>query len=99
MEPIIFKVFDKFKDAPLIGLEYIVEIIHGPNVDPTYECLLCKTSLKASDVISCVISAKHRLKYLVSHVYFMFHPHFELLRNHTLVKFLSQIKFKTIVAK
>ena len=73
LEPIIFKVFDKFKDAPLIGLEYIVEIIHGPNVDPTYECLLCKTSLKSSDVISCVISAKHRLKYLVSYVKFMSH--------------------------
>jgi hypothetical protein len=27
-EPIIFKLFDKFKDAPLIGLEYLVEIIH-----------------------------------------------------------------------
>ena len=65
-EPIIFKVFDQFREAPLIGLEYIVEIIHGPNVDPTYECLLCKTTLRANDVLSCVISAKHRLNYLVS---------------------------------
>merc|ERR1712012_633750 len=63
-EPIIFKVFDQFREAPLIGLEYIVEIIHGPNVDPTYECLLCKTTLRANDVLSCVISAKHRLNYL-----------------------------------
>ena len=65
-QPIIFKVFDKFDDAPLLGLEYLVEIIHGPNVDPSYECLLCRTKLVAHDVISCVISAKHRLKYLVS---------------------------------
>ena len=65
-EPIIFKLFDKFKDAPLIGLEYLVEIIHGPNVDPTYENLLTKNTLNAKDVISDVVSAKHRLKYLVS---------------------------------
>jgi hypothetical protein len=65
-EPIIFKLFDKFKDAPLLGLEYLVEIIHGPNVDPTYECLLCRTTLESKDVISCVVSARHRLKYLVS---------------------------------
>lgn len=63
-EPIIFKLFDKFKDAPLIGLEYLVEIIHGPNVDPTYENLLTKTTLNAKDVISDVVSARHRLKYL-----------------------------------
>lgn len=63
-QPIIFKIFDKFDDAPLLGLEYLVEIIHGPNVDPSYECLLCRTKLAANDVISCVISAKHRLKYL-----------------------------------
>ena len=65
-EPIIFKVFDQFREAPLIGLEYIVEIIHGPNVDPTYECLLCRTTLRANDVLSDVISAQHRLNYLVS---------------------------------
>ena len=63
-EPIIFELFDKFKDVPLIGLEYLVEIIQGPNVDPTYECLLCKTTLESKDVISCVVSARHRLKYL-----------------------------------
>jgi len=63
-EPVIYRLFDKFREAPLIGIEYIVEIIHGPNVDPSYECLLCKTSLDSKDVISDVISAKHRLKYL-----------------------------------
>ena len=64
-EPVIYRLFDKFKEAPLIGLEYIVEIIHGPNVDPTYENLLTKTSLDSKDVISSLISAEHRLKYLV----------------------------------
>ena len=63
-EPVIYRLFDKFKEAPLIGIEYIVEIIHGPNVDPTYECLLCHKSLDSKDVISCIISAKHRLNYL-----------------------------------
>ncbi len=68
-EPIIFKLFDKFKDAPLMGLEYLVEVIHGPNVDPTYECILCRTTLTAKDVISDVVSARHRLKYLVSSLF------------------------------
>ena len=63
-EPVIYRLFDKFKEAPLIGIEYIVEIIHGANVDPSYECLLCHKSLESKDVISCVISAKHRLRYL-----------------------------------
>jgi len=63
-EPVIYRLFDKFKEAPLIGIEYIVEIIHGANVDPSYECLLCCKSLDSKDVISCLISAKHRLKYL-----------------------------------
>jgi len=63
-EPIIYKLFDNFKEAPLVGLEYLVEIINGPNVDPTYECLLCQTTLDAKEVISCICSAKHRLKYL-----------------------------------
>lgn len=63
-EPIIYKVLDKFKDAPLIGLEYLVEIIHGPNAEPTYECLLCCTCLDSQGVISCMVSAKHRLRYL-----------------------------------
>ena len=63
-EPIICELFNE--DFPLIGLEYLVEIIQGPNADRTYECLLCQTTLESKDVISCVVSARHRLKYLVS---------------------------------
>ena len=65
-EPVIFKILDKFKEVPLIGLEYIVEVIHGPSTDPTYECLLCNTKFDSSGVVSDVVSAFHRLKYLVS---------------------------------
>ncbi len=65
-EPVIFQILDKFKEAPLIGLEYVVEIIHGPSVDPSYECLLCNTRFDSSGVVSDVVSASHRLKYLVS---------------------------------
>jgi hypothetical protein len=79
-EPIIFELFDKFKDVPLIGLEYLVEIIQGPNVDPTYECLLCKTTLESKDVISCVVSARHRLKYLEK-FYSTAHKKFDLEPN------------------
>ena len=63
-EPVIYQILDKFKDAPLIGLEYLVEIIHGVGIDPTYECLLCMTVLDGKGVISDMVSARHRLKYL-----------------------------------
>ena len=77
-EPTIFKLFDKFKDVPLIGIEYLVEIIHEP--DRTYECLLCMTTLDSKDVISDVGSAKHRLKYLEK-FYSTAHKKFDLEPN------------------
>ena len=60
----ISQILENFNDAPLIGLEYLVEIIHKPNVEPTYECLLCMATLETKDVISDVVTARHRLKYL-----------------------------------
>ena len=77
-EPIICELFNE--DVPLIGLEYLVEIIQGPNVDRTYECLLCKTTLESKDVISCVVSARHRLKYLEK-FYSTAHQKFDLEPN------------------
>ncbi len=64
--PVILRALDKYQEAPLVGLEYLVEIIHGPNVDPTYECLLCMSSFNVREVMEDLLSAKHRLRYLVS---------------------------------
>ena len=65
-EAAIQRLLDEFKEAPLIGIEYLVEVIgSGPKSDPTYRCELCNTTLTHGGVISCLISAAHRLNYLV----------------------------------
>ena len=64
-EAAIQQMVDDFKEAPLIGIEFIVEIL-VPNADPIYKCELCCTTLTAKTVISDLISSAHRLKYLVS---------------------------------
>ena len=63
-EAAIVKMLGEFTEAPLVGIEYLVEILI-PNLDPIYKCELCNTTLSADTVVSCLISAAHRLKYLV----------------------------------
>ena len=59
---------DDFRDAPLIGIEYLVEIVEGDRGElgkPSYRCELSSTVLKeADDVVPYLVSANHRLNYL-----------------------------------
>lgn len=55
---------DQFNDSPLVGLEYIVEIVCA-NSPPKYHCFLCDRDFEAFNLISDVLSAEHRFEYLV----------------------------------
>eukprot|EP00094_Tigriopus_californicus_P012109 TCALIF_11701-PB protein Name:"Similar to CG7065 Uncharacterized protein CG7065 (Drosophila melanogaster)" AED:0.08 eAED:0.08 QI:4647/1/0.93/1/0.71/0.66/15/0/864 len=54
---------DQFMDSPLVGLEYIVEIVCA-NSPPKYHCFLCDRDFQAFNLISDVLSAEHRFEYL-----------------------------------
>ena len=66
--PKIQAMLNEFNDAPVIGLEFILEIVNdvSTNPPPSYHCLLCNKSLESAGLISDVISAEHRIAYLVS---------------------------------
>ena len=57
---------DAYKELPIIGLEYLVEISGSRHDDPVFKCLLCDTTLNEETVISDVTSTDHRLAYLVT---------------------------------
>jgi hypothetical protein len=62
---------DKYRDAPLVGIEFIVEVAPSANADgeddePAYHCFLCDRPTDVVGLIPCIISAEHRLAYLVS---------------------------------
>ena len=60
----ISSLLKQYKAAPLIGLEYIVEIV-GEKGEPDYACLLCKFECKTRELMYHLLSAHHRLFYLV----------------------------------
>ena len=63
-EPLIKETLDRFREAPLIGVEYIVEILI-PRNEPMYKCMICKNTFDAAGIVADLVSANHRLKYLV----------------------------------
>lgn len=60
---LITNLLAKFREAPLIGLEYIVEILNQDQ-DPIYKCLLCSSKHDVKGIVGDLVSAKHRLTYL-----------------------------------
>ena len=56
---------EQYRDAPLIGLEYLVEIQGSRHSDPIFKCLLCNKTLNEEGVIQDLTSPVHRMAYLV----------------------------------
>eukprot|EP00095_Tigriopus_kingsejongensis_P011972 snap_masked-scaffold906_size82779-processed-gene-0.4 protein:Tk11972 transcript:snap_masked-scaffold906_size82779-processed-gene-0.4-mRNA-1 annotation:"conserved hypothetical protein" len=59
----IQRILDQFRDGPLVGIEYVVEIIRPCN-PPNYHCFLCDRDFDGASLISDLLSAEHRLNYL-----------------------------------
>ena len=68
-EPLILDALTRFKEAPLIGLEYVVEILRSRS-EPIYKCMICRRTFESDELIADVISTTHRLGYLVSNLLF-----------------------------
>ncbi|XP_075238657.1 uncharacterized protein CG7065-like isoform X2 [Lycorma delicatula] len=58
---------DLFKGKPLIGLEYLIELIIDDNSEPTYCCLLCNKQGPNNNIMTHLSSQQHYLKYLQSY--------------------------------
>lgn len=60
-------ILSKYRSSPLIGLEYIIELIMGEKRPRTYHCALCDKICDTKDIIDHIKSYEHRCKYLVSY--------------------------------
>ena len=47
------------------GLEYVTEYTTGQKNTPRYQCELCAATPQGASIVAHVISAKHRLNYMV----------------------------------
>ena len=55
-----------FRAAALIGVEYVLEVWWQGVRDPKYQCLLCNFRCGIREIMYHLLSAQHRLAYLVS---------------------------------
>ncbi|XP_068157353.1 uncharacterized protein CG7065 [Drosophila tropicalis] len=64
---IIESKLDSYKDGPLIGMEYVVELHDADQSRPDYFCVLCNTCNDSSSIFNHWISFAHRNKYIQKH--------------------------------
>lgn len=58
---------DRFKEGPMVGLEYIMELT-APNLrEPTYHCVLCDKKGDPRTIVVHITSYIHRSKFLEKH--------------------------------
>lgn len=50
---------------PLIGIEYVVELIDNKAKEPFYVCTLCDKRCDPRNILPQITSHRHRMKYLV----------------------------------
>ncbi|KAJ6630198.1 hypothetical protein Bhyg_16713, partial [Pseudolycoriella hygida] len=60
-------ILSKYRTSPMIGLEYVVELIMGEKRPRTYHCALCDKISDTKDIIDHIKSYEHRCKYLEKH--------------------------------
>jgi hypothetical protein len=55
----------KQQSKPLIGLEYVVELVDVNAKEPFYICTLCDKRCDPRNIMPQITSHRHRMKYLV----------------------------------
>ncbi len=63
----IHELLGRFDQEPLIGIEFLVEEQSLNNAESTFRCLLCQRDFSLIGIISDLLGAEHRIKYLVSY--------------------------------
>lgn len=64
------------QSKPLIGLEYVVELIDRKAKEPFYICTLCDKKCDPRNITPQITSHRHRMKYLVRKVMNDYDKHF-----------------------
>jgi hypothetical protein len=55
----------KNQSKPLIGVDYVAQVFEVGSKEPTYLCLLCNKSCDPRNIVSQMVSHRHRLSFLV----------------------------------
>lgn len=58
---------DRHKTSPLVGLEYILELVDPEGKEPNYTCVLCDKRGDPRTFMAHIISYNHRKEYLNRH--------------------------------
>ncbi|XP_044004555.1 uncharacterized protein CG7065-like [Aphidius gifuensis] len=58
---------DRHQSSPLVGLEYLLEIIDNDSPEPSYKCVLCEKRGDPRTVMAHITSYNHRMTYLHRH--------------------------------
>jgi len=60
---LLSRLLEKYMVGPVIGLEYVVEILVG-RADPEYRCTLCRIISNIMDLMEHLLSADHKLAFM-----------------------------------
>ncbi|XP_011297518.1 uncharacterized protein CG7065 [Fopius arisanus] len=58
---------DRHRSSPLVGLEYLLELIDNESCEPSYTCVLCDKRGDPRTVMAHITSYNHRITYLNRH--------------------------------
>lgn len=61
--PVIQEMLDQFKACPLLGLDYIFEVLQNSDT-PVYHCALCTKNHNERDIMSHIISTTHVFNFI-----------------------------------
>lgn len=58
---------DRHRTSPLVGLEYLLELVDNESCEPSYTCVLCDKRGDPRSVMEHLVSYNHRITYLNRH--------------------------------
>lgn len=58
---------DRHRSSPLVGLEYLLELVDNDSCEPSYTCVLCDKRGDPRTVMAHITSYNHRIAYLNRH--------------------------------
>ena len=61
--PVLQEMVDQFTLCPLLGLDYVVEILAG-HLEPSYHCAVCSVDITMSDLMHHLTSLNHVLTFI-----------------------------------
>ena len=62
---VLSQLLEKYRAAALVGLEFAVEVWWQGERDPRHHCLLCNFQCGIMEFMFHLLSAQHRLNYMV----------------------------------